>query len=207
MKTFPHAIAASIVLLTSVNCAQAHPHVWVTVTSEIVIDQKGAMTGVRHSWQFDDMYSTFALEGLKSKTKGVFTREELAPLAKVNIESLKDSDFFTFAKVAGKDVAFADATDYWLGYKKEGLTLYFTLPFKNPVTEKNLVVEVYDPSYFVALEFAEKNAVTLTGAPSKCSAKIEKPNGAAQTQQLSESSFMQGNMGQSFASRIAVRCP
>jgi hypothetical protein len=36
------------------------------------------------------MFSTFAIQGLESKEKGKFTREELAPLAKVNVESLKE---------------------------------------------------------------------------------------------------------------------
>ena len=40
------------------------------------------MTGVRHAWTFDDMFSTFATQGLASKEKGKFTREELAPLAR-----------------------------------------------------------------------------------------------------------------------------
>ena len=36
--------------------------------------------GVRHAWTFDDMFSAFATQGLESKQKGVFTREELRPL-------------------------------------------------------------------------------------------------------------------------------
>jgi len=51
---------------------------------------------------FDDMFSTFATQGLESKVKGKFTREELAPLAQVNVESLKDFDYFTVARANGK---------------------------------------------------------------------------------------------------------
>ena len=211
MKLLLRLFAAICVATAFAGPAFAHPHVWVTVTSEIIYDAKGAATGVRHSWEFDDMYSTFALEGLGSKTKGVFTREELAPLAKVNIDSLKDSDFFTYAKVGGKDVEFGDAADYWLEYKKEVLTLNFTLPFKTPVTAKNLTVEVYDPTYFVDFGFAEKNAVTLVGAPALCKAAIEKPKqtGAAPGQQLmSDAQAMaMANLGLGFASRISVTCP
>jgi len=209
MKLLPRFLAAICVATAFAGPAFAHPHVWVTVTTEVIYDAKGAATGVRHSWQFDDMYSTFALEGLESKTKGVFTRDELAPLAKVNIDSLKDSDFFTYTKAGGKDVAFGDATNYWLEFKKDVLTLNFTLPFKTPLTEKNLTVEVYDPTYFVDFGFAEKNAVTLVGAPAHCKAAIEKPKetGAGPSQQnTSESYFANMNMGANFASKIAVKC-
>ena len=209
MRIFPRFIAAFIALAFA-SPAGAHPHVWVMVTSEVVYDGNGAATGVRHAWKFDDMYSAFAVEGLPQKTKGVFTREDLAGLAEVNITTLKESDFFTFAKARGKGVSFGEASDYWLDYNNEVLTLNFTLPFKAPLKEKDLSIEVYDPSYFVAFAFAEKDAVALVGAPGQCKAAVENPKEmtfAQGQQQLSESSFMSGNWGQNFASKIAVTCP
>ncbi len=209
MKIFSGFIAAACAALAFISPANAHPHVWVTVTSEVIYDAKGAATGVRQAWKFDDMYSAFALEGLPQKTKGVFTREELAGLAEVNITTLKESEFFTFAKSGGKDVDFGEASDYWLDYKNETLTLNFTLPLKTPLQAKNLSIEVYDPSYFVDFGFAEKDAVALVGAPAQCKAVVQKPKemSFAQGKQLSESSFMDGNWGQNFASTIAVTCP
>src|SRR5689334_16060957 len=106
MKIISSLFAALFAILAFGNAAQAHPHVWVTVTSEIIYDANGTVTGVRQAWKFDDMYSAFATEGLEQKTKGVFTREELAGLADVNITNLKESDFFTYAKAGGKDLAF-----------------------------------------------------------------------------------------------------
>ncbi len=97
--------------------AQAHPHVWVTMHTELIYTPDGRVTGVRHAWAFDDMFSTFATQGLESKEKGKFTRDELAPLAKVNVESLKEFDYFTYATADGKKVALTDPlSDYWLDY-------------------------------------------------------------------------------------------
>ena len=48
------------------------------------------------------MFSAFATQGIDHKTKGTFTRDELAPLAKVNVESLQEYAYFTYAKVNGK---------------------------------------------------------------------------------------------------------
>ncbi|MEN3375627.1 MAG: hypothetical protein V7604_982, partial [Hyphomicrobiales bacterium] len=94
--------------------AQAHPHVWVTMKSELVYAADGTVTGVRHNWTFDDMFSTFATQGLESKEKGKFTREELAPLAQVNVESLKEYDYFTIARVNGKKAPLNGPVDYYL---------------------------------------------------------------------------------------------
>jgi hypothetical protein len=60
---------------------QAHPHVWVTMTTELVYAPDGSATAVRHAWTFDDMFSAFATQGIAARAKGQFTRAELQPLA------------------------------------------------------------------------------------------------------------------------------
>ena len=47
--------------------ATAHPHVWVTMHTELVYAADGSVTGVRHAWAFDDMFSAFATQGYPSK--------------------------------------------------------------------------------------------------------------------------------------------
>jgi ABC-type uncharacterized transport system substrate-binding protein len=211
--THPFRILLALLVSLALSVpAFAHPHVWVTMTSEIVYAPGGAVTGVRHTWAFDDMYSVFATEGLEQKTKGAFTREELAPLAEVNIGSLKEFDFFTHAKIEGKKVSFNDPVDYWLDYKDEVLTLHFTLPFKSPVKAQNLELEIYDQTYFVDFAFAEKNPFALAGAPASCKFTVERPNetSAAAPQKLGESFFNQAtsnNWGAQFANKVAVKCP
>ena len=102
MKTPILSLIATTLSLAFAVPAQAHPHVWVSMHSEVVFAPDGTVTGVRHDWAFDDMFSAFATQGYESKVKGQFTREELAPLAKVNVESLKEYDYFTYATVDGK---------------------------------------------------------------------------------------------------------
>src|ERR1700751_5705270 len=114
-------LCSLLALVALAGAAQAHPHVWVTMTSELVYAPDGAVTGVRHAWAFDDMFSAFATQGIETKQKGVFTREDPAPLAQVNVDSLKDFDYFTYAKANGKKAEFDGPADYWLAYKDEGL--------------------------------------------------------------------------------------
>src|SRR5215470_12444853 len=172
MKHILRTLVCSLVaLLAAVGVAQAHPHVWVTMTSELVYAPDGSVTGVHHAWTFDDMFSTFATQGIESKKKGEFTREELAPLAEVNVTSLKEYDFFTYAKANGKKVEFNEPqAGYYLDFdpKDTVLTLYFTLPLKAPVKAKDLTLEVYDREFFVDFSFAEKDPVKLVGAPAHC---------------------------------------
>ena len=192
--------------------ARAHPHVWVTMKSELIYSADGALTGVRQAWMFDDMFSTFATQGIESKVKGAFTREELAPLAEVNVSSLKEFDYFTYARVNGKKTPFGDPTDYWLDFTNGVLTLHFTLPLKAPVKAQNLELAVYDPTVFVDFTFAQKEPVKLVDAPPECKAAVVTPQSpAAQGQQLGEAFFnslnAQSGFGAQFANKIAVKCP
>jgi ABC-type uncharacterized transport system substrate-binding protein len=96
--------------------ACAHPHVWVTMHSKFLYAPDGSLTGIRHSWTFDDMFSAFATMGFP-KTNGTFARETLQPLAKLNVDSLKDFDYFTYATIDGKrdkDAFNEPLADYWL---------------------------------------------------------------------------------------------
>ena len=193
------------------GAAQAHPHVWITATSELIYAPDGSITGVRHAWTFDDMFSTYALQGIETKTKGVYSREELAPLAQTNVESLKEFGFFTFAKADGKKEKFQEPVDYFLEYKDAALTLHFTLPLKTPVKPKELALEVFDPAFFIDFKFADKDPVKLVGAPAACQMKFQRPNdGTANAQKLGEQNFMSGensNYGAMFANKIMVDCP
>jgi ABC-type uncharacterized transport system substrate-binding protein len=192
--------------------ANAHPHVWVTMKSEVVYGPDGSVTGIRHAWTFDDMFSAFATQGIDTKKKGVFTREELAPLAEVNITSLKEFEFFTNAKVDGKKTVFTDPVDYFLEYQGNMLTLNFLLPLKTPVKAQDLQFSIYDPAYFVDLSFAETDPVTLKGAPVACKLAVIRPVDPSITGQQAGEAFFKSlpsanEYGAQFANKIAVTCP
>ena len=218
MKNLMHiALCALAALLIASGAASAHPHVWVSMKSQLVYAPDGSVTGVRHAWTFDDMFSVFATQGIDTKTKGEFTRDELKPLAQTNVESLKDFDYFTYAKSGGKKLDFAEPLgDYYLDYdaKETALTLHFTLPLKAPLKAKEVDVEVYDPSYFVDFSFADKDPVALVGAPAACKISVARPQemDAAMADklaqmpadaQLNPSSYL----GSQFAHKIQVKCP
>jgi ABC-type uncharacterized transport system substrate-binding protein len=205
-------VTAGCLILSGAGAAFAHPHVWVTMKCELVYAADGSVTGVRHAWAFDDMYSAFATQGLKHKSDA-FTRAELAPLAEVNVASLKEYGYFTIAKASGKKRPFNEPVDYWLDYSDSRLTLHFTLPFKSPVAARDLALEIYDPTWFVEFSFVESNPVVLVDAPDACRLKVQRPTGfsSAQGQQLSEDFFntltASSNWGAQFANKVLVQCP
>jgi ABC-type uncharacterized transport system substrate-binding protein len=211
MRGLIHLLSASVALAIGAGAAQAHPHVWVTAASELLFAADGSITGVRHAWVFDDMFSTYALQGITTRKKGVYTREELAPLAQTNMDSLKEFAFFTFARVDNKKQKFADPVDYYLEYKDAALVLHFTLPFKTPIRAKQLALEIFDPSYFVDFSLQKKDPIHLVGAPATCTFAVQRPSdGTTIAQKLNEDTFLNGanaNFGAMFANKISVECP
>ncbi len=190
--------------------AEAHPHVWITAKSELIYAPDGSITGVRHAWTFDDMFSTYALQGIEAKVKGAYSREELASLAQTNVESLKEFRFFTFAKADGKKENFLEPVDYFLEFKDSVLTLHFTLPVKTPFRAKQLVLEVFDHEFFIDFKYADRDPVKLVGAPTDCKMQFQRPNdGTASAQKLGEQNFSGGgsNFGMMFTNKITVDCP
>ncbi|HEY2246735.1 MAG TPA: DUF1007 family protein [Bradyrhizobium sp.] len=203
---------AALVLWLIGGRAEAHPHVWVTFDSELLYGADGSMTGVRHTWTFDDMFSAYALQGMPHAKKGQYTRQELASLAQTNVDSLKEYGYFTFARADGKKLKFADPVDYWLEYRNPALVLHFTLPLKAPAAAKIMQIEVYDPSIFVDFEFAKDRPVLVNGAP-QCVATYDLPHQPTPAEQLRLSQLdsvpldASSVYGETFANKILVKCP
>ncbi|MCC6947863.1 MAG: DUF1007 family protein [Bradyrhizobiaceae bacterium] len=209
---FRTALAGAAALLLATAAANAHPHVWVTVKSELVFSADGTVEAIRHRWTFDEMFSAFATQGLDGDKDGKLTKEELAELAQTNVESLKEFGYFSVGKSGGKDVTFGEPKDYWLEADKDNvLTLHFTLPVTSKPAKGEMTVDVFDPTWFVDFSFAKEEPVALANAPTGCTAEVkgsQEPSVASNN--LSESFFnnltASSQFGSQFASRVTLRC-
>jgi ABC-type uncharacterized transport system substrate-binding protein len=158
-------------LLLSIGGASAHPHVWVTVKCRIIFDEGGSVTELLQSWSFDEMTSAFTTMVMTSRN-GNFTREELAASAREQIVALSKHDFFTTVRVGNESQLSGTTSDYWLEFDGKLLTLHFSLPLNPAVPPAGLTVEIYDPSYFVDMRFADENPVEMILAPNGCASSI-----------------------------------
>ncbi|MHC5655863.1 DUF1007 family protein [Stappia sp.] len=169
---------ALVLTALGAGSAAAHPHVFVEARSELVFDGDKRLSAVRHVWQFDEAFTAFAVQGLDADGDGKLTREELQPLAQINVESLSEYDFFTYL-TQGKAtaVAFGEPQEYWLDFYGGRLTLFYTLPLAKPLVmdANTITLEVFDPSYFVAFEMSQEDPFEMVAAPSTCSLDFKPP--------------------------------
>jgi ABC-type uncharacterized transport system substrate-binding protein len=204
------------VLLTGI--AFAHPHVWVTMETEILLGPGDEVTGFRHKWTFDEMYTSFAIEGLDTNGDGIYSEDELKPLAQTNIEALKEFEYFTFPFLGETKLPMKTPVDYRLDYKDKLLTLAFTLPLEKPVSHdriKDFSFAVYDPGMYVSLTFSGKEPVRIASAiPVACAAHVGDRDAAKAKAKVKETTLSQlgenidpaSNLGYQYAERVTIQC-
>jgi ABC-type uncharacterized transport system substrate-binding protein len=170
------AIVCTLAALAgSLSPAAAHPHVFIDARAELVFDATGNLAAIRHVWRFDEAFSAFATQGMATDDNGKITRETLQPLAKVNVDSLKDFDYFTFLHVGPKRYGFKIPTEYWLQMDQGQLVLFYTLNLTAPVpvAKQPIVLDVYDPAYFVDYTLVPSEPALLVNAPTGCKMQVQ----------------------------------
>ncbi len=208
------AIVAVFCAFGGLPAAYAHPHVWVTVRSQIQFSGDGKVTAVVHDWVFDEMYSSFATQGL-AKPGELVKRETFAPLAQENAGGLAEIGYFTTLKLDGKAAEFGPVSEYWMEERPDHLVeFHVVLPLKNPTAVGRFgSLLVADPEFFIDFEFDDKDAVTLRSAPAGCSISTAKPKPleGGEKKTLDESFFSGlapgANFGFKMASRVIIACP
>ncbi len=205
---------AALVGLGLTRPASAHPHVTVETEARLVFDAQGQVVGLEHVWTFDEMYSSFALQGLDTNRDGQYSREELAELTQINVENLAQQKFFTVMRHERRFVSFATPRDAWGEVKDGKLILHFTAPIATPFkgAGRPMTVEIYDPDFFVAFTPAEGEPMRLVSAPTECRIDYVPPRGGAVNPGTLSESFFQSlnssaNFGQQFAGKFTVLCP
>jgi ABC-type uncharacterized transport system substrate-binding protein len=208
------ALVGALLLCLASGAALAHPHVWITVRTQIVFSPDGKVASLVHDWVFDEMYSAFATQGL-AKPGDLVKRETFAPLAKENAGGLAEIGYFTTLKLDGKAVDFAPVTDYWMEERPDHLVAFHVvLPLKTPQRVGRFgSLMVADPEYFIDFEFDDTDGVTFRSAPAGCSNSYAKPKplDGGDKKTLDES-FFSGlapgtNFGFKMASRVIIACP
>lgn len=171
------AAAVFAVTMCAAAPAMAHPHVWIEMRSDVVFDGKGLITGMNLMWTFDDAYAEMAVDGLDANGDGVYSPQELEPLTKENLQSLKDYDYFTVMRFNGEKQLFGPIVESGQIWSNNKLQLHFQLPLKTPVdpVKGEFAAKVYDPEFYIAIDYVKDEPVSVTGNMPKNCQLVVKP--------------------------------
>jgi ABC-type uncharacterized transport system substrate-binding protein len=191
--------------------AAAHPHAWIDMHGEVMLDDHGDMAGLRLYWVFDEWYTSYiASEFAKSDT---LSKEFLTSLAKQNLANLAEYDYFTKVLVDGDKVPLGKVTTFDTGLLSERLWLRFEVPLVDPIDPRKRKVsyKVYDPTYYIEILHVEDNPVTFKGkGAERCSAKVIDADPSFEAVALASALDVTqtggDNLGELFAQTVEVSC-
>jgi ABC-type uncharacterized transport system substrate-binding protein len=191
------AIAALLPSVFAASPAAAHPHVFVENRVAFVFDA-GKVTALRLAWAFDEIFSDSLLMQFDADGDGKFDDLESKAVGEGTLPNLKMFHYFTYIFVDGKQLdpidpaAFAASVD-----DKRVVTFRMTVPLPQPVDPRTvaLAAEIYDREYYVQVDLAEGDPVSLENAG-------DVPCGATVRDDL-ESAYFGGVI---FPQEIALQC-
>ncbi len=194
--------------------AVSHPHVAIEARSDVVFDDAGRIIAVNVEWSFDEFYSVTAVEGLDANQNGKYEPAELNGVIVENIKELKAFRYFTQVNADGKPVAYGEVTEFGSHMKNDILTMYFQIPFAEPVdpVASQVSYKMYDPEFYIAIEYPAKGGVNVVGkAPKQCRTTIAKAEADAddlgdQGEAFYEKLANTKEMGSLYAERVSVVC-
>ncbi len=202
------------VLLSTGPSARAHPHAWIDLSTTVLFDEAGRVAALRVHWVFDEFYTLYAVEGLDADGDGKADEEQLRELAKVNLESLSEYDYFTYMKVDGVQPAYDPVVDWETYMEEERLAMTFTVALLAPADPRRSDVSyaVYDPTYYIEVAHISGEPVRLEGAvPEGCSFKLQYPDPddemALFAANLDQNETAGDGLGAFFAEHVAILCP
>ena len=177
MRLLSKIAAASLLFLGAGMSAQAHPHVFVDANIEVVRNDKGEFTELRHVWRFDELFSATIILDFDADGDDQLNEAELKEVTDTIHQSISEFDFFTAIRVAGKPIDFYEP-EALKAYFKDGqmIMLLEVEPAKPQNMDKEpLRISISDTSFYVAFDY-DVESISVAGNSKGCAASVVHPN-------------------------------
>jgi len=204
-------LAVGLLMGTPVRHAQAHPHVWIDLSSQFEFDGDGRITGLQIDWTFDEFYSAFVIT--EAGGAAAMNQETLTGIGRRNLANLREYNYFTELLVDGAVQSFATPETFDMGLREGKLWLRFSVPLETPLApaDHRISYAVFDPSYFVSILHVDGGyRLPSDNAPEGCKTTLEEPNPTTEALSLAESLDLldsaPDSFGALFAERVRLQC-
>ena len=188
----------------------AHPHVFVDVSLRFVTGAEGRLTGVEVTWTYDDFYTLLLMEdrGLDPDGDGALTEAERAQLIGFDLEEWPDwfgGALFMHDKSGTLPLGRPHALSIEM---RDGQLVSRHARSLPGVAPADLVVQVYDPSYYAAMTLTDDAVLPegCVGSLTRADPDEAAQQAAALLGDRGEAAFEDTTIGILFADTLAVEC-
>lgn len=158
--------------------ASAHPHVFAEANLEIVRNEAGEATEIRHVWRFDEFFSATVVLDFDANGNGELDRSELGEVARIVNESLADFNFYTEVRQGEAVIDFYEPDPFLVDFQNGQIIMILAMQLVSPqmMGPEGFRVAVSDPTYYVAIDFLDIAAVQVSGNSGNCTSQIVVPD-------------------------------
>ncbi|RYH96398.1 MAG: DUF1007 family protein [Acetobacteraceae bacterium] len=145
---------ALLIAMLAPASALAHPHIFIDTRLEVILNDRNEATALRIFWTYDDLYALliFGDLALDPDGDGVLTAEEEGRLSGFDMKWIEGFEGDTFVLADGEAVPISGPRDWTAAWQdgKLSSTHYRDLLTPLAVDDVPLVIQAYDPGYYVA---------------------------------------------------------
>lgn len=192
----------------------AHPHSWISLTSDFVINDDAKLVQIRQRWIFDAFYSALTLDDI-SKTYPDRSMG-LEVQASDMVKHLASVDYFSHLQVGDAVMDIPRPNKWHLSTMALGdeEVLIFEMHFDVPatkLTDETIQWSVYDPTYYVSMNHESVEYVRLVNdSVLECEPTLKQGEPTDEqimyAASLDKTQTDSSGLGQYFAQQITVTC-
>lgn len=199
-----------------VQSVAAHPHSWIDMKADMILDEQGQLIAIRQHWSFDTYFSMVTLADAINEHGDKETG--LKKMADQMIANLTRLRFFSVLTVDGNEIELPRPSSYQLAENthKEPTVLELEMRFditqSMDIQDKSLTWSVFDPTYYIAMNYWTVENVSIEGGPgAQCQLNLDSPNPSFElieyAQSLDRTRKDTDGLGINFAEKVRIDCP
>ncbi len=181
----------------------------------MILDEQGRLTAIRQHWAFDTYFSMVTLADATNEHGN--KEDGLKKMADKFIRNLTDFQYFSELTIDGTEMELPRPSSYRLIENTEGEQSILELEMRFDITQplviknKNLVWSVFDPTYYIAMNYSKVSAVSIEGAKgAQCQLNLDLPSPSFElieyAQNLDRTRKDTDGLGVNFAEKIRITC-
>ncbi|MEM7563284.1 MAG: DUF1007 family protein [Pseudomonadota bacterium] len=195
--------------------AAAHPHSWIDMKADMILDDSGRLTAIRQLWYFDAYFSTVTLaDAISEHGDKEVGLQKMADQFVVNLSSFQ---YFSELTIGGAEIELPRPSSYQLvedPHQNQSiliLEMLFDITPAPLVSDKNMLWSVFDPTYYIAMNYTEVENVSIkSAAGTHCVSNLDVPNPSFElveyAQNLDRTRKDTDGLGVNFAEKVQISC-